>query len=125
MTDPDTTAAHLANPVVLDLFVRALVNEVDYDIHKTTECGEEDGLDHYPEVVAKAAEMLAAIVAGQADPEFPTTWAGGHALVIEYGDCEMYGRCQCGERFGMNTPDKPLDRFAGPWERHVMHRPTT
>jgi hypothetical protein len=32
----------------------------------------------------------------------------------------MYGRCQCGERFGMVTPDKPLDGFAGPWERHVM-----
>jgi hypothetical protein len=52
--------------------------------------------------------------------ESPTTWDGGHALVIEYGDCEIYGRCQCGERLGMVTPDKPLDRFAGPWERHVM-----
>lgn len=59
------------------------------------------------------------------DPDFPATWGGGHALVIEYGDCEMYGRCQCGERFGMATPDKPLDRFAGPWERHVMTLPTT
>jgi hypothetical protein len=52
--------------------------------------------------------------------EFPATWDGGHALLIEYGDCEIYGRCQCGERLGMVTPDKPLDRFAGPWERHVM-----
>lgn len=59
------------------------------------------------------------------DEDFRTTWEGGHALVIEYGDCEMYGRCQCGERFGMATPDKPLDRFAGPWERHVMTLPTT
>jgi hypothetical protein len=117
---PDQAAAQLANPVVLDLFVRALVNEVDYDIHKNYECGEEDGLDHYPELVADAAKQLAAIVAGQADPEFPATWQGGHALVVEYGDCEMYGRCQCGERFGMVTPDKPLDGFAGPWERHVM-----
>lgn len=49
-----------------------------------------------------------------------TTWEGGHALVIEYGDCELYGRCQCGKPFGMITPDKPLDRFAGPWERHAM-----
>lgn len=42
----------------LDLFVRALVNEVDYDIHKNYECGEEDGEDHYPELVDEAAEML-------------------------------------------------------------------
>lgn len=58
--------------------------------------------------------------AGAADEDFPTTWEGGHALVIEYGDCELYGRCQCGERFGMVTPDKPIDRFAGPWENHAM-----
>ena len=50
-------------PQTLDLFVRALVNEVDYDIHKNYECGEEDGADHYPELVAEAAKMLDAIVA--------------------------------------------------------------
>jgi hypothetical protein len=54
------------------------------------------------------------------DEEFEATWAGGHALVIEYGDCEMYGRCQCGKRFGMNTPDVSLDAFSTPWEQHVM-----
>lgn len=48
-------------PETLDLFVRALVNEVDYDIHKNYECGEEDGQDHYPELVEQAAEMLDAI----------------------------------------------------------------
>ncbi|NUK12315.1 hypothetical protein HRW18_30940 [Streptomyces lunaelactis] len=58
--------------------------------------------------------------AQELDPEFPATKAGGHALVIEYGDCEMYGSCQCGKDFGTARPDKPLDRFAGPWERHVM-----
>ncbi|MFI6491257.1 hypothetical protein [Streptomyces sp. NPDC050564] len=52
-------------PQTLDLFVRALVNEVDYDIHKGWECGEEDGEDHYPELVADAAEMLNAITAEQ------------------------------------------------------------
>lgn len=57
---------------------------------------------------------------GAGDEDFPTTWEGGHALVIEYGDCEMYGRCQCGSRFGMLTPDKPLDGFASKWERHVI-----
>lgn len=48
-------------PETLDLFVRALVNEVDYDIHKGYECGEDDGEDHYPELVAEAAAMLDAI----------------------------------------------------------------
>ncbi|MFF4552742.1 helix-turn-helix transcriptional regulator [Streptomyces sp. NPDC001422] len=50
-------------PETLDQFVRALVNEVDYDIHKNYECGEEDGEDHYPELVAEAAKMLDAIFA--------------------------------------------------------------
>ncbi len=49
-------------PETLDQFVRALVNHVDYDIHKGYECGEEDGLDHYPELVAEAAKMLDGIV---------------------------------------------------------------
>jgi len=64
---PEAEAAgwHLT-PQTLDLFVRALVNEVDYDIHKGYECGEEDGLDHYPELVAEAAEMLDAITSEQA-----------------------------------------------------------
>jgi hypothetical protein len=53
--------------------------------------------------------------------DFRTTWEGGHALVIEYGDCEFYGRCQCGKKFGMVTPDKfGDDTFGGKWERHVM-----
>lgn len=53
-------------------------------------------------------------------PDFPATWAGGHALVIGYGDEELSARCQCGEQLGTATPDKPLDHFATPWERHVM-----
>ena len=62
--ETQTDGWHLT-PQTLDLFVRALVNEVDYDIHKGYECGEEDGLDHYPELVAEAAEMLDAITAEQ------------------------------------------------------------
>lgn len=121
MTQPDSTATFLVTPAVLDLFVRALVNEVDYDIHKNYECGEEDGKDHYPELVATAAEQLAAITTGQADPDFRTTLSGGHALIVEYGDCEFYGRCQCGKKLGMVTPDKFRDDvFGGKWERHVM-----
>jgi predicted DNA-binding transcriptional regulator AlpA len=54
-------------PETLDQFVRALVNHVDYDIHKGYECGEEDGFDHYPELVAEAAEMLDAIVNGDGE----------------------------------------------------------
>ncbi|MEU2780582.1 hypothetical protein [Streptomyces sp. NPDC007110] len=54
------------------------------------------------------------------DLEFRETRAGGHALVIEYGDCELIGSCQCGRRLGRVTPDKPIDRLAGLWERHTM-----
>ncbi|AQS70874.1 hypothetical protein [Streptomyces pactum] len=78
MTDQPTTTYHLT-PRTLDLFVRALVNEVDYDIHKGYECGEEDGLDHYPELVAEAAKMLDAITAGQPAAEIPMETAA-HVL---------------------------------------------
>ncbi len=55
------------------------------------------------------------------EEEFLTTWEGGHALIVEYGDCEFYGRCQCGKKFGMVTPDRFTDGcFSGKWERHVM-----
>lgn len=77
MTDQPTTTYRLT-PRTLDLFVRALVNEVDYDIHKGYECGEEDGLDHYPELVAEAAKMLSAIAAGEpaaAAPVDLSEWA--------------------------------------------------
>lgn len=56
-------------PETLDLFVRALVNEVDYDIHKNYECNEEDGQDHYPELVAEAAKMLDAITGVKPGPQ--------------------------------------------------------
>jgi hypothetical protein len=71
------------------------------------------GWDEIGQQYAPAGQLLR-------DEEFEATWAGGHALVIEYGDCEMYGRCQCGKRFGMNTPDVSLDAFSTPWEQHVM-----
>lgn len=53
--------------------------------------------------------------------DFRTTWEGGHALITEYGDCEFYGRCQCGKDFGMVTPNRyRADVFGTKWERHVM-----
>jgi hypothetical protein len=55
------------------------------------------------------------------DEDFRTTWEGGHALVIEYGDCEFYGRCQCGKELGMVTPNRYRDDvFGAKWERHVI-----
>jgi hypothetical protein len=125
VSKPDNTASYLVTPTVLDRFVRALVNEVDYDIHKGYECGEEDGLDHYPELVAEAAKLLDAITSGQADAEFPATQQGGHALIVEYGDEELHGTCQCGKQLRTITPDKPIDQLATPWESHVMRLPTT
>ncbi|WP_435279109.1 hypothetical protein [Streptomyces sp. 1222.5] len=54
------------------------------------------------------------------DPDFRETLGGGHALIVEYGDCELIGSCQCGRRFGRTTPDASLDTFVQPWERHCM-----
>lgn len=54
------------------------------------------------------------------DAEYQATLGGGHALVVEYGDEEIYGTCQCGKPLGILRPSQPLERFAGPWERHVM-----
>lgn len=81
MTEQPTTT-YRVTPTALDLFVRALVNEVDYDIHKGYECGEEDGLDHYPELVAEAAKMLDAITAEQPAPEISAD-AAAHVLFQE------------------------------------------
>ena len=63
--------------------------------------------------------MSAPIVA---DEDFPATWAGGHALLIEFGDEELIARCQCGAPLGYGTPATSLDSFGDAWERHVMTR---
>lgn len=72
---------------------------------------------------ASAAELLAQADreprAVDPDPDFRETLGGGHALVVEYGDCEMHGSCQCGKRFGHTTPDASLDTFVRPWEHHT------
>jgi hypothetical protein len=39
------------DPSRLESALRMYVSELDYDIHKSIERGEEDGLDHYPEEV--------------------------------------------------------------------------
>lgn len=57
------------------------------------------------------------------DEDFPATWEGGHALVIEFGDMVIYGRCQCSVPFGDIRPNRSLDTFATPWEQHVMRLP--
>ncbi|MEU8760703.1 hypothetical protein [Streptomyces sp. NPDC048659] len=54
------------------------------------------------------------------DPDFRETLAGGHALIVELGDCELIASCQCGASFGRTTPDASLDTFVPGWERHAM-----
>jgi hypothetical protein len=55
------------------------------------------------------------------EENFTTTWEGGHALVIEYGDCEFYARCQCQKILGGPLrPDQSWDAFGLAWEKHVM-----
>ena len=39
------------DPSRLESALRMYIAELDYDVHKNLECGEEDGLDHYPEEV--------------------------------------------------------------------------
>lgn len=76
-----------------------------------------------PETVAPVAQdpgsRLDALSAAQ-DEEFPATWDGGHALVVEFGDEEMLARCQCGTPLGTGRPNEALDKFGLSWERHVM-----
>ncbi|WP_329492461.1 hypothetical protein OG618_37440 (plasmid) [Kitasatospora sp. NBC_01246] len=68
-----------------------------------------------------AAAAAAAAYTRNPDPQFPASLAGGHALVLEYGDCEILASCQCGQRLGTSTPDRPLDDHATTWERHVIN----
>lgn len=72
---------------------------------------------------AAAAELLArAHREPHADPpdkEFRETLAGGHALIVQCGDCEFLGSCQCGRRLGRITPDKPVNGLVALWERHT------
>jgi hypothetical protein len=73
------------------------------------------------ESLLEAADKEPRTPTGLGDPEFPTTLEGGHALIVEYGDCEFYGSCQCGKSLGMVRPDKfGEDVFGSAWERHVM-----
>ena len=43
-----------------------------------------------------------------------------HYLIVRAGDCEFWGECSCGKRFGMTKPDQSLDVFGLRWERHVL-----
>lgn len=53
------------NLAELEQFLRSFIaGEIDYDIHKNYECGEEDGLDTYPELAEAAGEILDAIKEG-------------------------------------------------------------
>jgi hypothetical protein len=57
------------------------------------------------------------------DEEFPATWNGGHALVVEFGDERLSARCQCMAPLGTGNPATPLDTFGQAWEQHVTGLP--
>jgi len=73
---------------------------------------------------AAAAELLAAAFrephTDPPDTEFRETLAGGHALVVEHGDCELVGSCQCGRPLGRLAAHGSVDGLAALWERHTM-----
>jgi hypothetical protein len=50
----------------------------------------------------------------------PETLAGGHALIVEVGDYETHGSCQCGRRLGRIALGTRLDALTIPWERHTF-----
>ena len=69
----------------------------------------------------RALPQSFAVIEEPPDPhaeEFPATWAGGHALIIEFGDEELSARCQCGGWTGEVL--RPDQFYGGPWEGHVM-----
>lgn len=45
----------------IEAALRDLLADLDYDLHKGIERGEEDGLDHYPEVAAEFLAFLTSI----------------------------------------------------------------
>jgi hypothetical protein len=47
----DRIKAQELDPSRLESALRMYIAELDYDMHKNLENGEEDGLDHYPEEV--------------------------------------------------------------------------
>lgn len=53
------------------------------------------------------------------DTEFVETLAGGHALFVQFGDCEFIGTCQCGRVLGRITQAGSVDHLVGLWERHT------
>ncbi|MER7815590.1 hypothetical protein [Streptomyces sp. NPDC096153] len=73
---------------------------------------------------AEARELLNAAYkephADVPDPDFRESLPGGHALVVEFGDCEFHGSCQCGKPLGTIRQNQSIDRFGGQWERHCM-----
>lgn len=53
------------------------------------------------------------------DTDFVETLAGGHALFVQFGDCEFIGTCQCGRILGRITQAGSVDHLVGLWERHT------
>jgi len=45
-------------PERVEAALRYTISHLDYDLHKSLECGEEDGQDHYDEVVALFLEAF-------------------------------------------------------------------
>lgn len=52
--------------------------------------------------------------------QVPETLAGGHALIVEAGDYETHGSCQCGRRLGRIALGTRIDSLTIPWERHTF-----
>lgn len=68
-----------------------------------------------------AAATAAAAFTTDPDTDHPATLAGGHALVLQYGDAEFIATCQCGHDLGTHRPDRlDHDAITATWEHHVL-----
>lgn len=50
---------------IMEEFLREFVADLDYDIHKNLECGEDDGLDHYPDLASRWVTAMNLMITGE------------------------------------------------------------
>lgn len=98
MTDQQPTATVTITAQMLEAALRSWMADVDYDIHKSIQCGEEDGEDTYPD-------------------ETETVFAHLQRLAAEAGAAEEQPR-PCGR---CNKPFDPTDTR---WDGRAEHNAT-
>lgn len=55
------------DPQSVDKALRELISRLDYDLHKYTECDEDEGADHYPDLAKEFIGYYEAAEEGDKD----------------------------------------------------------